>query len=148
MRVLTLFIPLFFAACAASGCSTVGAREQGVSPAHRVAELLFERFNQHNVAGMRALYAEDAEHVSPSLCAARHGPDAIVAIYSELFEQMPDVHDDVEQIIADNDSAAVRFTGRSAARGFELQMVALIEVRGGVIVRERTFYDTGGRRCA
>jgi steroid delta-isomerase-like uncharacterized protein len=115
-----------------------------------VVERLFAAFNRHDRASMQALYAPDAVHLSPDLCAPAQGPVAIAAIYQTLFDTLPDMRDDLEEMVAEGDHVALRFTAHAHANGQALDMpiAAFIEVRDGRIVREQTFYDTHRRPCA
>jgi len=123
-----------------AACSTTPR----VSDARDVVAGLFEAFNRHDVAAMRALYAPDAVHISPAFCSPKRGPDEIASVYQGLFTSLPDVHDEVVQILAEGEHAAVRFIARSKALPQPLLLAAFIQVRDGRIVREETFYDVPG----
>lgn len=135
------WIPLAAAALAAlAACGT----PPRASDARDVVGRLFDAFNRHDVAAMQALYAPDAVHVSPAFCSPKRGPEEIASVYRGLFTSLPDVHDDVVQIVAEGDHAAVRFVARSTALPRPLLLAAFIQVRDGRIVREETFYDVPG----
>jgi ketosteroid isomerase-like protein len=122
------------------GCST----PPRTSEAHDVVVRLFEAFNRHDVSAMRSLYAPEAVHISPAFCSPKRGPEEIASVYQGLFTSLPDVHDEVVQIVAEGDHAAVRFVARSKALPQPLLLAAFVQVRDGRIVREETFYDVPG----
>lgn len=132
--------PAVAALAALAACSTTPR----ASDAREVVVRLFEAFNRHDVAAMRALYAPDAMHVSPAFCSPKRGPEEIASVYRGLFTSLPDVHDEVVQIVAEGDHAAVRFVARSKSLPQPLLLAAFIQVRDGRIVREETFYDVTG----
>jgi ketosteroid isomerase-like protein len=138
---MRIALATFFALAALSACTTPPARDAG---ARAVAERLFEAFNRHDAAAMRALYAPDAMHISPAFCSPKRGPEEIASVYQGLFTSLPDVHDEVVQIVAEGDHAAVRFVARSKSLPQPLLLAAFIQVRDGRIVREETFYDVAG----
>jgi ketosteroid isomerase-like protein len=127
---LFLLVPL--AACSSMPDSSQASRA-GV-------ERLFETFNRHDAVAMRALYAPDAIHVSPAFCTPKRGPDEIAAVYQGLFTSLPDVRDEVVQIVAEGDHAAVRFVAHSGALkpSPTMPIAAFIQFRDGLIVREET----------
>ena len=47
----------------------------------------------------------------------RHGPDGVRKTYSELFSQLPQIHDEVKTLIVRGDAAAVEFVSTWAAKG-------------------------------
>jgi steroid delta-isomerase-like uncharacterized protein len=143
MRRIQLVRAVFMATALAACVSGVQPVSGSASP-RVVTESLFEAFNRHDVQGMMSLYAPEAVHISPAFCSPQTGPEAIGAIYGELFETIPNVHDQVTRIIADENQAAVTFEARgttASGQNLALSIAAIIEVRSGRIVRETTYYD-------
>ena len=139
LGLVTIFVLL--------SCVSARVEPSAAASSRAVVEHLFAAFNHHDIEAMSELYAPDAIHISPDLCEPRRSWARISPIYEMLFATIPDLHDDIQQVVVEGDSTAVYFVGRSEARGLELPIVALIDVRQGHIVRERTFYNTGRRDC-
>jgi ketosteroid isomerase-like protein len=114
-----------------------------------VAERLFAAFNRHDVAGIAALYAPDAVIISSDYCTPRRGPDGAAEIHAALFAELPQLQDEVLEYVADADTVAVKFVAHSTTPGreFDLPIVALLEVRDGLIVRDEAIFNTRGQPC-
>ena len=116
-------------------------------PAPReVVAAMFEAFNRHDAEALARLYAPDARLTSPDYCSPRGREDAARS-YRALFEQFPDIRDDVETIVAEGEQVAVRFTARSRKGGLTLPIQAMLRVRDGRIVRDDALFDAGGKAC-
>lgn len=93
---------------------------------------------------MRALYAPDALHVSPSFCTPKRGLQQIVENYADIFRALPDVRDEIVEILVQGDRVAVRFAAHSSKLPSPLALAAFFQVENGKIVREECYYNAGG----
>jgi ketosteroid isomerase-like protein len=123
------------------------AQAPSAAPSPReIANRFFVAFNTHDTKAMARLYAADAVLASPDFCAPRGAAD-VERTYRALFTALPDLRDDVEQVIQDGEMVAVRFTARASTRHFRLPIASIMRVRNGLIVEDRSYFDTKGRRC-
>lgn len=112
-----------------------------------LAEEFFTRINDRDLSVIDELCADNFE-----VEIARKGTDETVigaeglkAIYEEYFEAFPDIHYDIDTIVADEDHVAVFTTTRGTHEGefrsieatgneFEVQDAGLVRVKDGKIV--------------
>ena len=119
-----------------------------------VVTAMFNAFNRHDVEEMAALYADDAVIESPDFEAPRRGPAGIRETYTPYFQSSPDIRDDITRIFASEGQVAVEFVSRGTmihlgpddpeviqGRAFALKIGAVLEVRGGKIIRDVTYFD-------
>ncbi len=123
-------------------CASVKTNEHAA--AKKVVTEMFEAFNQHDVTTLASLYAEDAVVVSPDKCEPVLGRLAIAADYQVLFDQVPDVKDTINTIVAEDEHVAVGFTASSEIEGaaFQLPIAAILTVQDGLIVRDVGYFDS------
>lgn len=107
-------------------------------------EDMFAAFNAHDVEKLKTFYAEDAVVYAPESCEPTIGRDAIGASYAEMFEQIPDIHDELEVVVTEGSRTAVIFTASSKAPGFEFQLpiAAFLTIENGQVVEDRVFFDS------
>nr|WP_199041112.1 nuclear transport factor 2 family protein [Dyella sp. ASV24] len=110
---------------------------------------MFDAFNRHDADGLARLYANDAQLASSDFCHPRSGRAEVARTYRELFAEFPDIHDEIEQIVAQDDRVAVRFVARGGegARSLSLPISTFIVVKQGEIHSDISTFDTGGRPC-
>jgi len=142
--VFTLFVVLLFAfgtladADAPSSPSSGGGNEQ-------IIRSLFAAFNRHDADGLAALYAPDAYLMSSDFSEPRHGPEGVRKTYSELFSQLPSVHDKVKTLIVNGDEAAVEFISTWGANGKmpagRLEIATFFKLRHGKIISDITYFN-------
>lgn len=109
---------------------------------------LFEAFNRHDVEALVALYAEDAQLRSPGDAEPSIGHAAIRENYTGHFDNIPAVHDAVQNIVVEGTRGAVEFVASwdqpneddPKARG-SLRIASFITVEKGKIVRDITYFD-------
>ncbi len=114
----------------------------------QIVVALFEAFNRHDVEALVALYSEDTKIVSPGDIEPRIGPGVVREIYQGHFDNIPGVHDAVQNIVAEGNRAAVEFIATweqpteddPGARG-SLRIATFITVRNGKIAEDITYYD-------
>jgi len=109
---------------------------------------LFEAFNHHDTEALVALYSEDARILSPGDNAPRFGREVVREIYDGHFENIPGVHDAVQNIIAEGNRGSVEFIASwiqptdddPNARG-NLRIASFITVKNGKIIQDITYFD-------
>ena len=105
-------------------------------------------FNKHNTEALVALYSEDARIFSPGDIEPGIGRELIRKIYDRHFNNIPDVHNAVQNIIVEGDQGAVEFVAswkqatkeNPMARG-SLRIAAFITVKNGKIVEDIAYFD-------
>ena len=140
--ILTLLIiALMFQAHNASA-------EDNSEETRQIIVALFEAFNRHDVEALVALYSQDTKIVSPGDLEPRIGQEVVREIYQGHFDNIPGVHDAVQNIVAEGDRAAVEFIATweqpakddPGARG-SLRIATFITVRNGKIAEDISYYD-------
>lgn len=133
-------------AAASSALSFAGAP----TAAERVAKARFETFNRHDLDALVALYAPDAVLTSPGFCKDRVGLAGARQAYSDLFQAVPDIQDQVMAVVIDRDHIAVQFVARSTKSGmaFEVRIANFLTLEHGLIKRDDAYYDAKGRPCS
>jgi len=110
----------------------------------KVIRSLFAAFNRHDVEGLATLYAPDAYLMSSDFSEPRHGPDGVRRTYSELFSQLPQVHDEVKTLIVKGDEAAVEFVSNWAAKGNmpsgQLPIATFFKFKEGKIISDISYF--------
>ncbi len=109
---------------------------------------LFEAFNRHDTEALVDLYSEDARIRSPGDIEPRIGREVVREIYGGHFENIPGVHDAVQNIIAEGDQGSVEFIASwdqptdddPNARG-NLRIASFITVKNGKIIQDITYFD-------
>ena len=100
-------------------------------------------------------YAEDAVVESPLAAGTTQGRDQIRQVFQTYFVAFPDLVMDVEEVLVDDQRAAVMatFTGTdrggfmgmpATGRRVTIPVVFLYEFKDGKIVRDRRVYDFTG----
>ena len=110
-----------------------------------------EAFNRHDVAGIVALYAEDAELLDTGMKRGRHGRQEIEDWFERRFRTMPSIsYIPASQFFAEEQVAVYwtcrgrtpRLLGQSwLSRPFQVDGMSLFTIRDGLIVKQRGFYD-------
>ena len=109
---------------------------------------LFEAFNRHDTNALVELYSEDTRIRSPGDIEHRTGREHVREIYQDHFDNIPGVHDAVQNIIAEGDQGAVEFIASwdqptkddPNARG-NLRIAAFITVKNGKIIQDISYFD-------
>ncbi len=153
MRALRLMRRLWCASLAAAALVVAVASPAVAGPddeARRVLAARFETFNRHDLDGLVALYAPNAILTSPGFCHDRVGREGARKAYTDLFQAVPDISDEVTLAVIDRDHIAVRFIARSTRPGaaFAAPIANFLTLNHGLIVRDDALYDARGRPCA
>lgn len=122
--------------------------EENSDVTRKVILALFDAFNQHDADALTRLYAESASIRSPGDAEPRIGRSVVRDIYRDHFDNIPDVHDAVGNVIVEGDRGAVEFIASwlqptkddPNARG-NLRIASFITVKGGLIVQDITYFD-------
>ena len=114
-----------------------------------IVENLFAAFNRHDLDVMEKLYSEDAELKSSDFCSPRRGRNEVRRTYKELFDSFPDLRDDVQILVVQDDRIAVKFVSRSTTHGpFRVEIATFLTLKNGQIVGDESVFDTAGRPCS
>ena len=124
------------------------AAHAGSDETRQIVLALFEAFNRHDVEALVEAYAEDVKIISPGDTEPRSGREVVREIYQGHFDDIPGVHDAVQNIVAEGDRAAVEFIATwdqpteddPDARG-SLRIAAFLKVKDGLIVEDFTYFD-------
>lgn len=88
--------------------------EANVEGSRRIVE---EAFNQGNLATVDELTAPDFVNHDPSDVEDRRGPEGAKAFLTVYRTAFPDLHITIDDVIADGDQVAMRWTSRGTHRG-------------------------------
>jgi steroid delta-isomerase-like uncharacterized protein len=111
-------------------------------------------WNAHNPDGVAGLVSNDFVSESDTLPAALRGPEAVRQAVQMYLRAFPDLHFEVEQILASGEYVTVRWLA-TGAHGGELMGIpptnkrvvthgcTVEEIRNGKLVREWVYWDTG-----
>ena len=136
---------------AATPATDVAARPSSGTPAE-VARAYFAAVAARDPDAMAALWADDGvEDIVP--VGIFRGPEEVRAFFVELFGAVPDAETVVEQVLADEGTAVVKYRmngtftgsplmGLEATGGrIELRGADILEISGGLIRRNTAYYD-------
>ena len=113
-------------------------------PSNReLVRAMFDAFNRHDAAAVASIYAKATVVYSPDACAPTRGRAAVEASYAKLFNEMPDVQNQIDTIISEDNQVAVRFTATSKELDNPLPIAAFLKFLNSEVIEERVFYDTG-----
>ncbi len=112
----------------------------------RVARELFRSFNAHDWSVMASYYSDSAKFLDPSL-----GPDwvylsrpEIQAKYRELERAIPDIQDQIVELLAVDNKVVVQFVSNGHTLDSALLMLpicSVLTIEDGKITRDATYYD-------
>ena len=110
-----------------------------------------EAFNRHDVMGIVALYADDAELFDSGMKRPRHGHQEIETWFQKRFRTMPSISYVPAGRLFEEELVVVYWTVRGRtppllgqswlSRPFEVDGVSLFTIREGLIAKQRGFYD-------
>jgi len=113
----------------------------------------FQALSRHDLDAIASAWAPDGHsHVAGQADAS--GPDGVRAYWTELFGASPDLRFEVEELIAEGDQVAVKWSARGTFAGpgsyqgieptyarLDLEGLDLFRLRDGLIVREDAYTD-------
>jgi steroid delta-isomerase-like uncharacterized protein len=110
-----------------------------------------EAFNRHDVAGIVALYADDAELFDTGMKCPRHGRNEIKLWFSKRFRTMPSITCILTGQFFAEEQVAIAWTtyGRTPrllgqpwlSRRFQVDGVSVFTIQDGLIAKQRGYYD-------
>jgi len=138
---------LFLAVVAAAAASPSLAA--GPASPRAVVEAKFAAVNRHDLAGVVASYAPDAQVTAADFCKPRQGRAEVERTYKGIFAAAPDVTVELTDTVAQGDRVAVRFVLRTQQGGktYELPIMNFFKVEHGLITRDDGLFDNHGRAC-
>jgi steroid delta-isomerase-like uncharacterized protein len=108
-------------------------------------------FNNHNIAAIVALYADDAELFDSGMKQPRHGRAEIEEWFTSRFQTMPSFSYTPTSQIFGQDHAVVTWTARARSprllgqawlsRPLQVDGVSVFTLRDGRIQKQRGYYD-------
>lgn len=111
---------------------------------------VYAEFDQQNLDALLELYAPDFTLYSPSVPQPVRGVVALAQLARVLWNALPDLRTAIDDLLADGDRVAVRFTIRGTHQGVFMDVpptgkpVTLIRIAGGKIEEEWVSYDRLG----
>ena len=116
----------------------MGSKEE----ARAVIERLVARYNEKDVEGLAALYADDVT-VWSSLGAESATKQEFVDHIRELFHRLPDERMTADVIVTDGDTVVLELTSHGTARGapYEITFTEVFEIVEGVLTSVKTYID-------
>jgi ketosteroid isomerase-like protein len=115
-------------------------------PHTAIAHRWFDAFNAHDLEGLLALYADEAEHFSPKLRDRRpetggwvKGKAALRDWWRDAFDRLPTLRYEVLKLTADDEQVFMEYL-RHVAGEPVLRVGEVLEVRDGVIVASRVYH--------
>ena len=113
-----------------------------------------DHYNRHDPEGLASGHAEDGTIISPIFRTVR-GRKEILRSYQSLFQTFPDWHFIAEEVLADGDRVAQPFLVTATHAGdfmglpgtgrkVDIHGVRVFEMRDGLILYERRYYDFTG----
>lgn len=122
------------------GCASPGNQNE------KLAQEMFEAFNQHDWDKMAAYYSPDADFLDPSFGTAyvTRTQDQTSEKYAKLQAMFPDIRDDIKEMYSSGDKVVVEFVSSGASGDsirFALPIISVLTFREGKIIRDATYYD-------
>ena len=142
----TVALCYFFLSCTSESKQSTEPDQSAEKSIRTAVESLFEAFNRHDLAAVKALYTEDAVMIAPPFEEITTGRENVGKHYAQLFS-IPDVRDSVISTDIVGDKAFVEFvsTGTidmpSGKRTFALNIFTILYFEGGLIYKDVTYYD-------
>ncbi len=113
----------------------------------KIAESVFEHFNNHDWEGMANLYIENAEFKDPEygIEKVRKSRASIVQHYTEMNQLFPDIKDEIIAIYPSGDkNVIVEFVSTGTAPDgsmFALPVCTIFTIENGMITKDYNYYD-------
>lgn len=144
MKKYVVVIGLLFALA----CTSQKSSEETPSAANiEIAKKMFAAFNQHDWELMASYYSEDATFLDPS-----YGKEYVsktrrelVQKYREMEAVAPDIHDELINLYADNNTVIVEFISSGTAPNgtkWQLPICSILTIENGKIVKDATYFDS------
>jgi ketosteroid isomerase-like protein len=151
--LLILFVALGCMACnGVVNVKTTTATASTDSSTIKQALLLFEKFNQHDWAGMAALYADTALFKDPSLGIGivPQTRQQTIQKYTQLQQTFTNIKDSVVALYPSGSQTVVaEFISKGTApdgSAFQLPIITVLTIQNGLIIKDYTYYDNSGNK--
>ncbi len=151
--LLILFVALGCMACnGVVNVKTTTATASTDSSTIKQALLLFEKFNQHDWAGMAALYADTALFKDPSLGTGivPQTRQQTIQKYTQLQQAFTNIKDSVVALYPSGSQTVVaEFISKGTApdgSAFQLPIITVLTIQNGLIIKDYTYYDNSGNK--
>ena len=125
--------------------------ESAIVSHHNIVNQWIAAFNNHNVANIVALYADDAELYDSGMRHPRHGRAEIEHWFTTRFQTMPTITYEPTSQLFTGEQAAVTWTTRGKSprllgqhwlsRPFQVDGVSIFTLQHGRIQKQRGYYD-------
>jgi steroid delta-isomerase-like uncharacterized protein len=124
--------------------------EQNPTSPKTLPQLWIEAFNKHDVSGIVALYAEDAELFDSGMNRARHGREEIEQWFMRRFQMVPTISYIPRSYLFGEEQATVEWTTTGSIgllgqkwlpRLLQVDGVSVFTIRNGLIQKQRGYYD-------
>lgn len=110
-------------------------------PVPELLQTFLLRWNAHDVEGVVALYAEDAEMRDPSLAAPIRGRDALRRYYASMWERTPDAR--LACGGAERGEEGIGWAWRFSGEGWSAVGASYFGVVDGAIATDHAVWDSG-----
>jgi len=133
MKKSLYLVAVVLCACAAPASSTMEDKTRDVAVA------VFDAFNAHDWSKMESLYADNVSLQDPAYPGGKTGKAGM----TDFYRSVPDIHDDVQSIVVQNNIAVVEFVSTGTINGekFSLPICSVLVVVNGQVIEDRTYYD-------
>ena len=112
-----------------------------------IAQEWFAAFNGHDLEGLLALYADDAQHYSPKLKLRQpethgliSGKAALRSWWADSFERLPTLRYEPTQFIADEGKVFMEYT-RYVDGEEPMTVGEVLEISNGLIIASRVYHS-------
>jgi ketosteroid isomerase-like protein len=111
-----------------------------------IAKKWFDAFNEHDLEGLLALYADDAKHYSPKLKIRQpetnglvKGKDALRAWWKDAFDRLPQLHYSYTTLTSNEDRVFMEYI-RKVPGEDDMLVAEVLEIKDGNIVASRVYH--------
>lgn len=110
--------------------------------ARALVERIVRLYNDKDLDGLSALYAEDITLWS-SLGAEASGKQGFLAHIQDLFDRLPDEHMTADLVVTDGSTAVLELTSRGTDDGspYQISFTEVFEIANGLLTSVKTYID-------
>jgi predicted SnoaL-like aldol condensation-catalyzing enzyme len=128
---------LLLLACSSPDSSTT----QTETETRGIAAAVYDAFNEHDWDKMESLYADSVDLQDPAYPGGKKGKAGM----TDFYRTVPDIYDDVQNILVQGNVAVVEFvsTGTINGQKFSLPICSVMTIENKLVVRDNTYYDAG-----
>jgi SnoaL-like domain len=127
---------------AAASSGRVGGAPPGAAGFHRWAGAYFAAKSRHDLEALVGSFDPGIAYEDAVLCRRTTGADRMRATYEAIFAAVPDsAGSTLTWTAGSEDGGAVQFLNDAALFGAPMQVVAVIELDRGRVIRQRDYWD-------